>query len=82
MIDRELVTRKLVLIAEDLPAAEGLARQPLEEYLASPTSEVLAERYLERKACGGSWTGPRRARAGSAQGRDPGIIARLGMGEG
>lgn len=48
MIDRELVTRKLVLIAEDLPAAEELARQPLEEYLASPISEVLAERYLER----------------------------------
>lgn len=48
MIDRELVTRKLVLIAEDLPAAEELARQPLEAYLASPTSEVLAERYLER----------------------------------
>jgi uncharacterized protein YutE (UPF0331/DUF86 family) len=48
MIDCDLVTRKLVLIAEDLPAAEELARQPLGEYLASPVSEVLAERYLER----------------------------------
>lgn len=48
MIDHELVTRKLVLIAEDLPAIEELARQPSEEYLASLTSEVLAERYLER----------------------------------
>ena len=48
MIDRELVTRKLVLIAEDLPAIEELARQPLAAHLASPTSEVLVERYLER----------------------------------
>jgi uncharacterized protein YutE (UPF0331/DUF86 family) len=48
VIDPELVTRKLVLIAEDLPAIEKLARQGLEEYQASPTSEVLAERYLER----------------------------------
>lgn len=48
MIDRELVTRKLALIAEDLPATEELARQPLEVHLASPTSEILAERYLER----------------------------------
>lgn len=48
MIDRELVTRKLVLIAEDLPATEELARQERKAYLASPTSEVLAERYLER----------------------------------
>jgi uncharacterized protein YutE (UPF0331/DUF86 family) len=48
MIDRELVTRKLVLIAADLPAIEKLAQQAREEYLASPTSEVLAERYLER----------------------------------
>ena len=48
MIDRELVVRKLVLIAEDLPAIEELARQPREGYLASLTNEVLAERYLER----------------------------------
>lgn len=42
MIDRELVTRKLVLIAQDLPAIEKLAARPRDEYLASPTDEVLA----------------------------------------
>lgn len=47
-VDPELVTRKLVLIAEDLRALEALARKPLTEYLSSPTDEVLAERYLER----------------------------------
>lgn len=48
MIDPELVTRKMVLIAEDLRALEPLARESLADYLASPTDEVLAERYLER----------------------------------
>jgi uncharacterized protein YutE (UPF0331/DUF86 family) len=48
MIDRELVTRKMVLIAQDLPEVEKLAERPRDEYLASPTDEVLAERYLER----------------------------------
>jgi uncharacterized protein YutE (UPF0331/DUF86 family) len=48
MIDPELVTRKLVLISEDLTAIERLARQPLEDFLASPTSELVAERRLER----------------------------------
>ena len=48
MIDRELVTRKMVLIAEDLRRIEGLARKAREEYLASETDEALAERYLER----------------------------------
>jgi uncharacterized protein YutE (UPF0331/DUF86 family) len=48
MIDPELVTRKLVLIAEDLAGVQELARQPFEEYLGSPTSELVAERYLER----------------------------------
>lgn len=48
MIDPELVTRKLVLIAEDLAGIQELARQPLEEYLESLTSELVAERYLER----------------------------------
>ncbi len=48
MVDRELVTRKLALIIEDLRAAEPLARKRVDEYLASPTDEVLAERYLER----------------------------------
>lgn len=48
MIDRELVTRKMVLISEDLRRLEALARTTREEYLASETSEALAERYLER----------------------------------
>jgi uncharacterized protein YutE (UPF0331/DUF86 family) len=48
MIDAELVTRKLVLIGEDLTAIRDLARQPLDEYLESPTSELVAERRLER----------------------------------
>jgi hypothetical protein len=48
MIDAELVTRKMVLITADLRALEPLARRPLEDYVASPTDEVLVERYLER----------------------------------
>ena len=48
MIDRELVTRKMVLITEDLRQLESLAGKPVSEYVASPTDEVLAERYLER----------------------------------
>ncbi len=48
MIDRELVTRKMVLIAEDLRRLERLARKSREEYLASEIDEALAERYLER----------------------------------
>jgi len=48
MIDPELVTRKLVLIAENLAGVQELARQPREEYLESLTSELIAERYLER----------------------------------
>ena len=48
MIDKELVTRKVLLITEDLRALAPLAAKPLAEYLASPTDEVLAERYLER----------------------------------
>jgi uncharacterized protein YutE (UPF0331/DUF86 family) len=48
MIDPELVTRKLALVAEDLAGVRELARQPREEYLESRTSELVAERYLER----------------------------------
>lgn len=48
MIDHELVIRKLVLVAEDLPPAEELARQPLEEYLASPTSELRTTSSIPR----------------------------------
>lgn len=48
MVDRELVTRKLVLIVDDLRAVTPVASKPLDEYLASPTDEIVAERYLER----------------------------------
>jgi uncharacterized protein YutE (UPF0331/DUF86 family) len=48
MIDRELVTRKMVLIAEDLRRIQALAARSREEYLASEADETLAERYLER----------------------------------
>ena len=48
MIDSELVTRKMLLITTDLRALEPLARRPLPDYIASPTDEVLVERYLER----------------------------------
>ncbi len=48
MVDPELVTRKMTLIAPDLDALTRIARKGLEEYLASPTDEVLSERYLER----------------------------------
>ena len=48
MIDKELVTRKVLLVTEDLRALGALAARPVAEYLASATDEVLAERYLER----------------------------------
>jgi uncharacterized protein YutE (UPF0331/DUF86 family) len=48
VIDKELVTRKVLLITEDLRALGSLAARPVAEYLASATDEVLAERYLER----------------------------------
>jgi uncharacterized protein YutE (UPF0331/DUF86 family) len=48
VIDKELVTRKIVLITDDLKALEPLGRKPLADYLASAIDEVLAERYLER----------------------------------
>jgi uncharacterized protein YutE (UPF0331/DUF86 family) len=48
VIDRELVTRKVLLVTEDLRALGPLAAKPVAEYLASATDEVLAERYLER----------------------------------
>ena len=48
MIDRDLVTRKLVLIGEDLRALARLAAKDRQEYLASEVDELVAERYLER----------------------------------
>ncbi|MDO8836276.1 MAG: DUF86 domain-containing protein [Vicinamibacterales bacterium] len=48
MIDRELVTRKMLLIAKDIGAIEELAAMTAETFLASPMNAVLAERYVER----------------------------------
>jgi uncharacterized protein YutE (UPF0331/DUF86 family) len=48
LIDKDLITRKILLITEDLKALQELASRPVADYVASPTDEVLAERYLER----------------------------------
>lgn len=48
MIDPVLIARKFKLIAEDLRALEPMASVELETYLADQTTQVLAERYLER----------------------------------
>jgi uncharacterized protein YutE (UPF0331/DUF86 family) len=48
VVDRDLVTRKLAMIVDDLRAVTPIASKRLDDYLASPTDEVLTERYLER----------------------------------
>jgi uncharacterized protein YutE (UPF0331/DUF86 family) len=48
VIDPALVTRKALLITQDLAAIGALARTPLADYLASPRDELAAERLLER----------------------------------
>jgi uncharacterized protein YutE (UPF0331/DUF86 family) len=48
MIDRDLITRKLVLIAADVKALTPFATKSRSEYLRSEVDEVLVERYLER----------------------------------
>ena len=48
MIDRELVTRKIVLIGGDLEELRKLSSPGLDAYLADPYKEILAERFLER----------------------------------
>lgn len=48
MIDKELITRKILLITEDLKGLAQLASRPVADYVASPTDELVAERYLER----------------------------------
>ena len=48
MIDQDLITRKLVLIAADVKALAPIAAKNLSEYLRSEVDEVLVERYLER----------------------------------
>ncbi len=48
VVDRELVTREMALILDDLRAVTPLAQKSVDEYLANRIDEVLAERYLER----------------------------------
>jgi len=48
VIDRELVTRKIVLIGRDLEELRKLDAAGIEAYLADPYKEILAERFLER----------------------------------
>lgn len=48
MIDRELVTRKILLIAKDVESLRELAAMTPEAFLASPMNAVLAERFVER----------------------------------
>ncbi len=48
MIDRELVNRKINLIAPDLSELEAVAARGLEAFLDDRINQVLVERYLER----------------------------------
>ncbi|MBI4254128.1 MAG: DUF86 domain-containing protein [Candidatus Rokubacteria bacterium] len=48
MVDRDLVTRKIALIVDDLRAVTPIAQKPMDDYLASATDEIVTERYLER----------------------------------
>jgi uncharacterized protein YutE (UPF0331/DUF86 family) len=48
MIDRQLVTRKMSLILEDVAAMTRLSKLSREQYLEDSVNEALAERYLER----------------------------------
>ena len=47
-VDRELVTRKLVLITHDLDHLRGIHDRGLGEYLASATDQAVVERLVER----------------------------------
>lgn len=48
MIDRELVTRKSLLIVRDLQALHTIATRDRTSYLSNSVDQVLVERYLER----------------------------------
>ncbi len=48
MVDAELVTRKLLLVARDLEVLAELGALDRDAYLADDRNEVLAERYIER----------------------------------
>jgi uncharacterized protein YutE (UPF0331/DUF86 family) len=47
-IDRELVTRKLLLIARDLEELREMAPSDAEAYINSRRDQAVVERYLER----------------------------------
>jgi hypothetical protein len=47
-VDRELVTRKLLLIVHDLDAAAPFAAKPLSTFLESGVDQAVVERLLER----------------------------------
>jgi uncharacterized protein YutE (UPF0331/DUF86 family) len=47
-IDRELVTRKLLLVAADLAALESIRDRGAESYVQSWIDQAVVERYLER----------------------------------
>jgi uncharacterized protein YutE (UPF0331/DUF86 family) len=47
-VDRELVTRKMLLIVRDLDALQSVAAAGAERYLESPREQAMTERYLER----------------------------------
>jgi len=48
MTDRDLITRKILLIARDVEALAALAAMTPEAFVATPVNAVLAERYVER----------------------------------
>ena len=47
-VDRELVTRKLLLITQDLDAVAPLATKPVSAFLESRFDQAVVERLLER----------------------------------
>jgi uncharacterized protein YutE (UPF0331/DUF86 family) len=47
-IDRDLVTRKMLLITSDLEALKPVAGTGLEAYLQNLLHQAMVERYLER----------------------------------
>jgi len=48
VIDKVLVTRKMVLIAADVEALDPYRAMDLEDYLEDPVAELVVERYIER----------------------------------
>ncbi|MFA6034110.1 MAG: DUF86 domain-containing protein [Myxococcota bacterium] len=48
MLDRELITRKLVLISTDVEELRRIHASGIENYLADPYLELVSERLMER----------------------------------